>query len=781
MSTVIMLTLANIRKSKSQAVNLLAVVLIAGFLLNLGLLLLINFGRFYEERSEEVLTPHAAILEDIASYSAEQTNYLSLYPGVTETEIQSVLAAMSDIKYNGDKMPGLFMMVKASETQKMNPLKLIGDYKPLNDSSIYLPLIMHTGGKLNLGDDFFISLQGKEYHYTIAGFTEEVYFGSSSITWYRFYLSDKSYEALKNSLPSSECILQTVRMSDKNLSDMLIKDYENKYRYEKAVMPGSFFEDSSFSNVRTSRTFLSDSTSIIFVALAAVILLVSLVTIRFRIHNSLEESMINTGVLKAMGYRNRQIIGSLMLQFVSIAAVGVLAGVGLSYLLLPFLSDILIIQTALIWKQSFDLSISSLTFLAIVAAVLITTFLTSLKIRKMHPLTALRGGIATHNFRKNPLPLEKSKASLSLLLALKSMFHSKKQMIMITVVIACVTFAAASGLSIYYNVGLHPDSFATLVAGEIPDAVFILKDPDAAANAMTDIKQSAGVAKSIYYCSNSVLVNDNTAMNIITDDFSLTRGKMLYKGRYPKHDNEIALSGKTAKQDNVSMGDTVTVTYNGIKKDYLITGLIQSMNDDGQALAMTTEGMKRLYMEYSPDQIYVYMTNPTDTSALIKEISDADGALFTSVLNMKKLIDVQLGGYGSIFAIISTAITFITFLVVILVLYMVLKASILRRRRELGIQKAVGFTTLQLMNQLALSFTPSIVIGTVIGCLMGIFGFNSIFVAMVQSMGIMTASLPPSLLLTTLLGISIILFSYVISLLIAFKIRDISPYTLVSE
>jgi len=85
------------------------------------------------------------------------------------------------------------------------------------------------------------------------------------------------------------------------------------------------------------------------------------------------------------------------------------------------------------------------------------------------------------------------------------------------------------------------------------------------------------------------------------------------------------------------------------------------------------------------------------------------------------------------------------------------------------------------MNQIAISFTPAIISGVVIGCTLGNLGFNSLFVALVQSMGIMTASMPPSYLFTTLLGVGIIIFSYFISLLIALRIRKISPYMLVSE
>ncbi|BCJ99292.1 ABC transporter permease [Anaerocolumna chitinilytica] len=781
MKKILMLSFSNIRKNKGQSINLLAVILITGFLLNLGLLLLINFTKFYDSLSEEVNSPHAAFLVNRSAYSTAQSDYLKSYPGVTETEEQEVLSDSAGIKYNGDKIPGMFIMVKASEKQDMNPLKLIGPSNPLDENSIYLPYLMKSGGKMNLGEDFFISIEGKEYHFTIAGFTEEVYFGSNTIQCYRFYLSDEGYEKLHKSIPTSSSILQTVRLEKAALSNELMKDFSNKFYYQASAGNTSTYFSSSYTEVKTSRTFLSGITSMILVALAAVILLVSLVVIRFRIHNTIDESMVNIGVLKAIGYQSRQIIASLVLQFTGIATVATLLGTALSYAVLPIISDILKIQTALIWKQEFDPMISSITLLIIVLFVFADTVLTALRIRKMHPLTALRSGISTHNFRHNPFALETTPGGLILLLAVKNVYQNLKQNIMIFAVLAAITFASASVLSIYSNVGLHPDSFAELVAGEVPDLVILIKDPLNSAKVMNDVKSSSKVRKVIYYVSRSVLVDGNEAQSYITDDYSLTEGKMLYKGRYPKHDNEIALSGPLSQHTGKKIGDIINVTYNNKSYDYLITGLIQSMNNNGKGLSITTEGMKRLYPDFLPEQIYAYMNNTSDTEKLINNLTAKDEHLFINILNMKKLADVQLSVYGSVFAIITATITIITCFVVILVLYLVLKTSILRNRREIGIQKALGFTTYQLMNQLSISYSPAVITGTAVGCLLGIYCFNPLFVALVQSLGIMTASMPASHSLTALLGIGIVILSYLISLVITLRIRKITPYMLVSE
>ena len=59
--------------------------------------------------------------------------------------------------------------------------------------------------------------------------------------------------------------------------------------------------------------------AMILVAFAAVIVLVSLIVIKFRVTNSIDDGIINIGVLKAVGYTSRQILASITLQFMLIA------------------------------------------------------------------------------------------------------------------------------------------------------------------------------------------------------------------------------------------------------------------------------------------------------------------------------------------------------------------------------------------------------------------------------------------------------------------------------
>jgi putative ABC transport system permease protein len=266
--------------------------------------------------------------------------------------------------------------------------------------------------------------------------------------------------------------------------------------------------------------------------------------------------------------------------------------------------------------------------------------------------------------------------------------------------------------------------------------------------------------------------------NIAVEDFDLLEGALLYEGRYPKHDNEICVSGVLSAMEGYAIGSVVTIK----NAEYLVVGLIQTVNgNSGMAVAMTIPGVHRIQPEYEPRDIYVYLTDNAKSAEFIDAIDANFAKELESTINIKELMDVQLSMYGDIFFAVAVVLVAVTALVIFLVLYLMLKTVILRRRRELGIQKALGFTTLQLLNQFALYFIPVIAAGVVAGGLLGIFGFNAIFVALTRGMGIMTASMPAPVLLTITTCAGLVVLSYAFALLIASRIRRISAYALVSE
>ena len=155
--------------------------------------------------------------------------------------------------------------------------------------------------------------------------------------------------------------------------------------------------------------------------------------------------------------------------------------------------------------------------------------------------------------------------------------------------------------------------------------------------------------------------------------------------------------------------------------------------------------------------------------------------MLLSAVNFDKGMEEGIASYQKIVAIIGLAMLVITLLVVTLVLYFVISSSVIRKKRDLGIQKAIGFTTYQLMNQLSISFMIPIVIGVVAGTLLGAFYTNPMMSISMKGAGVMKAGFIVDPYWVIAFGVATIVFSYLLSLLITWRIRKISAYALVTE
>lgn len=783
MAKIIKLAQANIRKSKGQAVSLLVFVLIAVFLLNIGLVLFLKTGEFFDEKVEILNAPHTVIIQSEAITTDEQKTYLENYSGSTDVEVQNVLATQGDYYLNGSKSTGILIFAKGSDAQKMNPPSLIGDSLPLDTGSIYVPYLMKVAGGYELGDTYKFILEGKKVEYKIAGFTEEMMFGAMMNSLYRYYLPDDAYNQLQKDVPSLSCTLQSVRLEDSDNGMYLEVDYTKEFfsSNDAEGQESSFLFILAIDNAKVARSTIPTIMAIIIVSFALILLVVCIIVIRFRIISSIEEGVKNIGVLKATGYTSTQIVSSIVLQFVSIAAAGGIIGLLLAQVLMPTIARLIESQSALVWNPGFNLDLVALSFILIIAVVFITSLIVAGRVKKLTPLIALKGGESAKKVKRNRLPLETAAGPLSLVLSIKQLLRNKKQAFMVTVIVALVTFTSVASMSIYYNIGVDPDEFIGLIAGELPDAGLLLKDNKKTAQVISNLDENPDVRKSFEYQNTMLLVGDINVTTFVTHDFSQLEGNMLVEGSYPKSSDEVAIGGNVSKLVEKKIGDKILITSNGKEREYVVSGIIQMVNGGGINMIITDAGVKEIQENYLSNQIYIYLNEGVDAATFLSAVEKSEGDIFSSTVNLREIADAQFGSYGDIFGMLTVVILIVTMLVILLVLYMIIRTSILRRKKEFGIQKALGFTNVQLMNQISLGFTPMIIVGVVAGGLLGYLGFNPMFVALTSGMGILKAELISPMLWTMITCAGIVILSYLISLLISMRIRRISPYSLITE
>ncbi|MEK4628957.1 FtsX-like permease family protein [Solibacillus sp. FSL R7-0682] len=532
--------------------------------------------------------------------------------------------------------------------------------------------------------------------------------------------------------------------------------------------------------VKNVSTLTINVISMILVAFACIIVFVSLIVIKYRVSNSIEDGMTNIGVLKAIGYTNKQIITSFILQFVLIASSASVIGVGLSYSLMPFIGSIVSTLSGLLWHQKFDMLINLVTIFTVVLCVVIVTLISAFRVQKIQPIMALRGGISTHSFRKNHFPLENTRGSLHFLLGIKSMLTNVKQNFMILLIIVALTFASVFSVVLYFNIASDKTAFVNLFGSEPANVLLYVKPDTDTRELMSHVKQMDQVRKVNVLDLITTKMDGQTVYTNVTEQYDQLENNTVYEGRQPKYENEISISWVVSNQINKGIGDTVEIAYGAETGSYLVTGLSQSIGNLGQIGALTMEGIQQLHSDYKGTTLYVYLDGISNKS-FIENVQEQYGDAIVETLDIDENIESQTGMYtAAVFAVMVMVLT-ITVLVVVMILYLVIKTMIIKRKQEFGVMKAIGYSTIQLMHQMSISFLPVIISGVTIGGVLGYFYTNPMLSILLSSAGVKRLDFLVNLPSIVMLCLGILLLAYIVSMFVSIKLKKISAYSLITE
>jgi len=787
MKSIWLLAKSNLKKNKGQATTLLTIMVFVAMFITIGVAMTTGIGSFLDRRAAELNTAH--FFATLSNYEVgdAQVEFIAQHPLVVATEIFDSVIGGGEITFGENTDFINFMFSTTCSTRQMNPPVPIGDSLPLVADAIFLPKFIWLQGGFALGDTLHINFMETDLYFTVAGYIEKYFFGSMMMGWTQFYVSEEMFAYMTdefNSRPFGGVHrVMLAQVYDMATVGELSTAYMD-FMMQQTGTPDLLIITTMFGDYHMmfgSHTFMTDIVSTLLLFFALVLLVVSLIIIRFRINNSIDESMVNIGILKAVGYSNRQIISSVLMQFGSISFVGGVLGIVFAQLLLPLAIGIMGALFPFAFVPEFDPVVKLLILGVILVCVLLFSLLATRRIYKLFPLVALRGGIATHSFKRNAAPLDKSRGPLALLFAIKDLWNNKRQAIAIGLVVSAISFAGASGIAMHYSININSDEFINSIAGEVFDILLdpsTSEDPDA-------FRQRLEARPEIYRLTkinNGIRLSVDNEMVFfdVVEDYAKKGGQSLVRGRFPVHYNEVVLGNGVMRATGKDIGDWVTIRSGGVDYEFIITGLVQSSANGGMFGGMTRYGFTRM-QPLDDFALVLFVADgvcPSEFADVLR-VEEGDNIGMMGVL--QEVIDAQMEEMGVIFMSVTVLILAVTAAIVIATMFLVIKTAIIRKRRELGIQKALGFTTWQLMNQISLNLTPAIVIGTILGAVGGYMSYSSLFVLGMSASGIAQANLPSPLSWTIAMCIAFVALAYVVSMLVAVRIRKISAYALVTE
>ena len=645
---------------------------------------------------------------------------------------------------------------------------------------IYASASMVSMFDLQIGDPitFPIARSGGDVTFTVAGFFEDPFMGSSMIGMKGFLINGQDHEEIAgmiretgmDSLAREGFMLHISQRPGSTLTTARFNAYLNEttnlqnyteFIHSKDAVSGFML---TLQNVFTS----------LLLAFVAILLLASVAVLSHSIGSAIEQDYVNMGILEMMGLTSERLREIQLLQYL----IATLCGMGLGTLLSPpaagAICRMTVTTTGLRIPSALPVGICLAALGGILLLLMGFVWLRTGRIRRISPVNAVRGiWERPPKSKRAAFPIKKR--GLSFWLAVRQLLSGKRRYIgacLVTVLL--VFFASLIGR---VNAWLGPNGEGLMDAFN-PADLHIAAQP-MGKTTMDAVEQTiesyTAITDSYALAMPGVSVNgvDMTA-HVITEPEQFH----LLSGQTCRDPDEVVLTEFVAADLGVSVGDTVTVASTQGSGEYVVSGIYQCANDMGMNLGMNREGYLRIG-EDSPNIwcSHYFLADPSLQPEIMQALENTYGG------------DVYLhenswpGLYG-ILAAMQLLMIFLYAMVILFVLVVTLLTAgkLLRaEQKDLSIYRTVGFSSGQLRRSFALRFGVVALLGSILGTILSAFLTDPLVAVLMRTQGISNFSAHPDTFTVMLPGIVGILFFLLFAYLAAGKIQKTLLASLAEE
>ena len=702
---------------------------------------------------------------DVSEYQVEDALLLLKTPLVHEREKK--------------ELSGSWMIRSSDRDVELSTISFVEKSEEIYDDPIYVPFICKSFFGFNLGDKISFRHNNKVLSYHVAGFTESILFGNRGTI--AFELPDPAFKAMRTEFVTEDEISKIILIKSPNLSI-----------HKKLV---SLFKDIAYINYvdRNSATLSMNSSIAVYryimVFFAIINTIIVALVIKYKIKSSILKGYKNIGVLKALGYKSGEISAAYMLQYLLLSILGYIIGIALSSKFYSGLFKNITAEIGFQWESSVNFKNLILFFVISICVIGALTFLSTIKTRKISPVRALRGEIDDYSSSK--VSVTRGILYPNFIIAWKLFYNRRKQNILLILIISLSMLAASFFLTLYYNVVLGKNRLGLQqISGmENFSIVLQLKENEDIEQWIEKIKGVAGVKQtvkaigpggSVLYCDDKCDVRTT-----IYDDYEKTDKVGLYKGRYPLHENEAAISATLSSVLKKGEGDFITLKNelqdNSNLGEYVITGITQGSYTGGMDVSLTFDGIKQIDKNAKWQTVYVYTFDDGDIYKTINDIKQVCGKKIVYIDNFQNVFNKQFESVTKNISDLVLWVLILSICIISVIVFLVAQTILLNNTYMFGVLKAVGFTTAQIMYQIVMSMFPIVMLGSFIGYLLSNVFTNTITTMMLNRMGVYKVdfSSPDSYILGFVVLICTV--SYMVSILALWKLKNETPVNIIRQ
>jgi putative ABC transport system permease protein len=454
------------------------------------------------------------------------------------------------------------------------------------DGEVYVSLsyLDMTGKKI--GDTIDIKTTDYEKSFTITATVKDIIYGSFFMSIKRAFISEADFAEIAGRNGITECNLIGVDTENELITSKINTEFNNLNYFALSVF------DKSAINMMY---FMDLLIAAVFIIVSVILVIISFVILHFTITFTISEEFREIGVMKALGITPLRIRSLYLVKYIIISLFASLTGVLLSFPLGKFLLR-QASQNMLIEQNG---SVIHNVFAGILVAIIVVfySYFCTAKINKLTPIAAIRSGNMGETFTpKTFFNLTKSKLRPVPFMSLNDIFSNLRRYLSMI-----ITFMLGLILIIIpVNAFSTLDSSQMLTLFALPESEIIMTEKNAS-EITTDYRE--------YVFNNFDSVKNKLSENeLLTDDFEISRtlsiqGMIKFgdnrvkpfihqtlgdihaedfdyiEGTAPVNTGEIAVTPYVSETIHAKIGDYVTVDFGSGEKEFLLTGLFQSMNN----------------------------------------------------------------------------------------------------------------------------------------------------------------------------------------------------------
>lgn len=651
--------------------------------------------------------------KDIDAYQIEHAITLPLsvmrFNGTNDLESSGCFATTLPKTYN-------FLFDENNNTPDIQP------------GEVGIPLSMKHQLNLQLNDTFQILRGTRTYTYKITSFVRDSVYGSDMMGQKRIILHPADYQ-MQYDITQDIDHAVVLSVNDGPNTKQL------EYEMQKAGLPNAILVDKETAEL--SFMGVSLGTSAMLLMSGIILLCMSFLIIRFTILFQIESNYAEIGIMKAIGFQHSQIKPLYLMKYMGITLIGVIIGFFTS---IPFADLLENMQASVVpvMPGNTGTYLSLIIVILIPALVYTVTTLVLRKLKKQSTMDAIRKGNEGETYKEHThFTLAKTRLHrLHSFLAFNDLMAHRKHFLMMVIIYAFCMVLILVPLTL--KDAFQKDTFLQILKISIGD----LYSQQNGGNSVKDLEEKrAMVLRDLKEYDEDIRVDLETMTSASLSDDGLNTSVFLMKradgntiafdyGKAPKLSNELALSTTLAKRYGKTVGDSISMEYEGKKNTYLISGIYSSMMNLGNNILAGDLEYEYAYTGYlvihlSQDEL----TNHQVAETIKKEYKGL------KLIDSKQMTKSFSGDMPQQITMMSDLIISIILIIIFALTILFSKLHMLRAKKAIALMRSMGYAKQNIRRWLFVRCMIQVLCGLLLGILLHTFCMNGLLEAYLESMG----------------------------------------------